>query len=157
MSDLRHHIDQIEIVDRERALHRSRGEDEHVLVVNLIVGGLLDHIAEIGVFENEDAVGLSRRCTPAATPGKSGMWHMTFAAKMASAWPCSATISSARLRSKKALIVVNAVTTRDIRDVGRRLDAEMPHAARVKVTEHDAVIAAEFNHERIGTAAEHSR
>ena len=43
----------------------------------------------------------------------------------------------------------DAVAARDIGDIGRRLDPEMADAASLEVAQHDAVIAAELDDERI--------
>ena len=39
---------------------------------------------------------------------------------------------------------------RDLRDIGGRLNAQMANAGLLKILQHDSVIAAEFDHERIG-------
>jgi hypothetical protein len=44
----------------------------------------------------------------------------------------------------------NATAARDIGDVYRRLDAEMPDATLLEMSQHDAVIAAELDDEGIG-------
>src|ERR1700761_7623318 len=48
----------------------------------------------------------------------------------------------------------NPAVARYVGDVHRRLDTEMTNAALLEMTQRDAVVAAEFHDERIGTPGE---
>jgi len=51
---------------------------------------------------------------------------------------------------------VYALGARDFGDIGRRLDAKMAQSALPEVPQHDAVITAEFDDERIGPAGQNA-
>ena len=73
--------------------------------------------------------GLSRRCTPAATPGRSGnvAHHVCRQDRVGAAMLGDDVVG--KLAVEERADGADAMTARDFGDVRRRLDAEMAHAA----------------------------
>ena len=121
-----------------------------MLVIDLVVGCLGDHVAEIGVLEDEDAVGLeqmlharrdSRQVGDVAhhIGGEDGVGAAMFGDDVVGKFAIEESADGA-----------DAAAARDVGDIDGRLDAEMTDAALMEMAQHDAVIAAEFDDERIG-------
>ena len=100
-------------------------------------------------------VGFSSVAMPATTRVHVGMWHITFAPTNASAWPCSATIAAASCSSKELADGVDALARAPPPrrwPIGSMPRCRMP--ARREMPEHDAVVAADLDDERIGAAGD---
>src|SRR5437588_8673458 len=138
MGDLRYYIDQFQSKGCKGAMHRANRKDEDMLIVDLVIRRLGDHVAEIRIFKYEEAVRFEQALYARRDPRQVG--------NMAHDVRCQDHIGTALLCSDFVgeLVVEEGtecrypLAPRDLCDIGRRLDSEVAQAAGFEVPQHDA-------------------
>ena len=125
-----------------------------MLVIELVVRGVLDHVAEIGLLEDEDTVILEQDVDRLGdglyvgnvTDNIRGDDGVRIAMGLNDAFCC--------LRVQEGAECFDPVAARLRGGVVRRLNSKMARTGFGKVFEHGAVVASDLDHERVGPADE---
>src|SRR5262249_12487011 len=144
MGDLRRNVDKFQAMRSKGARNRSGRKDEDMLVVDLVVGRFGNHVAQIRILKDKDAVGLEQTLYAGRHAWQIGNVTHDIGGKHDVGAAMLGDDVFGELAIEEVADGADAAVSRDVRDVHRWLDAEMADTALLKMSQHDAVVAAEF-------------
>src|SRR2546425_3605186 len=149
MRDLRRHVNQLQSMLSKGPGNGCGGEDEHMLVINLVVRHFLDHVSEVRILENQYAVQLEQFSD--ASRHRRETWNMAHHIRR----QYHVGMPALRHDTLRQVLVeeltdrLNALGTRDIGDVDRRLNSQVAISGFLQMPQHDSIVAADLDREGI--------
>ena len=147
MHVLRQDVDHLEAVLPEQVADRCDGKIEGVLIVDLVIGSLLHDVAEVRVLEHQHALGFQQNADAFGHRMQVGNVAHHVGAKERIGLPMLGDDAPRQVFIEELGNGADALGARHVGHVGRRLDAEVQDARLGEVLHHDAVVAADFDHE----------
>src|SRR2546428_614625 len=154
MRDLRRHVNQLQSMLSKGPGNGCGGEDEHMLVINLVVRHFLDHVSEVRILENQYAVQLEQFSD--TSRHRRETWNMAHHIRrqyhVGTPALCNDTLSQALIEEFTDRL--NTLGARNIGDIHRRFDSKVTMTSLLEVTQHNSIIAAQLDNERIRTSSQ---